>query len=156
MKHTFTIIICIIITEALGFTVGMLTREGTRLYAGTMIKPPFSPPAMLFPVAWTILYALMGVGVAIVINSAASAVRTSAVLLFVLQIIFNLSWCFIFFSFRNYRLALVWIVVLLILSALMMLHFKKISPVAGYMQIPYIVWLVFATYLNAGVMVLNR
>lgn len=71
------------------------------------------------------------------------------------QLFFNLAWCFIFFSFGNYRFALVWIIIMLALVIAMTLAFKKVVPAAGYMQIPYILWLLFATYLNAGVMVLN-
>ncbi len=156
MKQTITIIICIVITEALGFMVGMLTREGTRIYADTMVKPPFSPPSLLFPIAWTILYALMGAGVAMMINSAASGTRTLAIVLFAAQLFFNLAWCFIFFTFKNYSGALVWIIILFVLALMMTLVFRKISGVAAAMQIPYLIWLAFATYLNAGVMVLNR
>ncbi len=156
MKKITTIIICILITEALGFTVGMLTREGTKLYSETMIKPPLSPPPILFPIAWTILYALMGIGLAVIINSEASTLRTVAIGLFIAQLVFNLMWCFIFFTFRNYGAALGWIIVLFVLSVFMMRSFWAINNVAGLIQIPYIIWLVFATYLNAGVMILNR
>ncbi len=155
MKHNVTIIVCIIITEVLGFTVGILTREGTRLYADTMVKPPFSPPALLFPIAWTLLYALMGAGVAMIINSESSGVRSSGLVLYFIQLFFNLAWCFIFFSFKNYGGALIWIIILLILTVLMTLAFHKVSRMAAFIQIPYIIWLIFATYLNAGVMVMN-
>lgn len=155
MKHNVTIIVCIIITEVLGFTVGILTREGTRLYADTMVKPPFSPPALLFPIAWTLLYALMGAGVAMIINSESSGVRSSGLVLYFIQLFFNLAWCFIFFSFKNYGGALIWIIILLILTVFMTLAFHKVSRMAAFIQIPYIIWLIFATYLNAGVMVMN-
>ena len=156
MKQIVTIIACIIITEALGFTVGMLTREGTRIYADTMVKPPLSPQALLFPIAWTLLYALMGTGVAMIINSESSGVRTLGIALYLAQLFFNLAWCFIFFTFKNYGGALVWIIILLILVVFMTIMFYRISRVAGLIQIPYILWLLFATYLNAGVMVLNK
>lgn len=155
MKQIVPIIVCIIITETLGFTVGMLTREGTRIYADTMVKPPLSPPALLFPVAWTLLYALMGVGVAMIINSESSGARTLGIILYIAQLFFNLTWSFIFFTFKNYGGALVWIIILFILVAAMTVTFFKVSHVAAFIQIPYIIWLIFATYLNAGVMVLN-
>ena len=155
MKQIVTIIVSIIITEALGFTVGMLTREGTRIYADTMVKPPLSPPALLFPIAWTLLYALMGAGVAMIINSESSGFRTLGIVLYLAQLFFNLAWCFIFFTFKNYSGALAWIIILFILVVLMTLVFHRVSHIAAYIQIPYIIWLMFATYLNAGVMVLN-
>ena len=155
MKNIITIAIAVIITEGLGFAVGMLTREGTKIYVETMVKPPLSPPGILFPIAWTLLYALMGIGLGMVINSESSGIRTLGIALFFVQLFFNLAWCFIFFSFGNYRFALVWIIIMLALVIAMTLAFKKVVPAAGYMQIPYILWLLFATYLNAGVMVLN-
>ncbi|MBQ9438130.1 MAG: tryptophan-rich sensory protein [Lachnospiraceae bacterium] len=155
MKNTLTILISIIITEALGFSVGMLTREGTRIYAETMVKPPLSPPVLLFPIAWTVLYALMSIGFGMILNSETSRLRTAGIILYAAQLFFNLAWCFIFFSFRNYLGALVWIIIMLVLVIGMTVVFKKVSPAAGYLQIPYIIWLLFATYLNAGVMVLN-
>lgn len=156
MKQLITILICIILTEASGFIVGMLTREGTRVYGETMVQPPLAPPTLLFPIAWTILYALMGAGVAILINSESSGARTVGIILYVAQLLFNLAWCFIFFSFKNYPFALVWLVIMLILVVLMTITFYRVSHTAALLQIPYILWLIFAAYLNTGVMVLNK
>ena len=156
MKQLITILICIILTEASGFIVGMLTREGTRVYGETMVQPPLAPPTLLFPIAWTILYALMGAGVAILINSESSGARTVGIILYVAQLFFNLAWCFIFFSFKNYPFALVWLVIMLILVVLMTITFYRVSHTAALLQIPYILWLIFAAYLNTGVMVLNK
>ncbi len=154
-KSTWTYILCIVLVEALGFTVGMMTREGTAIYAETINKPPLSPPGIIFPIAWTILYALMGISVARVILSPASEERKNGVILFGVQLALNLAWCFIFFSSRRYDLALAELIMMLIVVVGMTLYFKKVDALAAKLQIPYIVWLLFATYLNIGVLALN-
>lgn len=148
-------IAAVVVVELLGFVVGMLTREGTQLYASTINKPPLSPPGILFPIAWTVLYALMALGVARVILADYSPSKGVAVALFVTQLILNLAWCFIFFGARNYGLALFELILMLAAVAAMTYLFARCDRLAAAMQIPYLVWLCFALYLNVGVLVLN-
>ncbi len=147
--------ICILVTEAAGFIVGMMTREGTRIYAETINKPALSPPGIAFPIAWTILYALMGIGLARIIMSESSTIRTAAISLYVIQLILNLAWCFIFFGAKRFDLALFELIAMFVAVIAMTITFLKIDKTAGMIQIPYILWLCFATYLNYGVMRLN-
>lgn len=141
--------------EAAGFAVGMLTKEGTKIYAETLIKPVLSPPGIVFPIAWTILYALMGISAARVILSDSSKARSMGLLFFGIQLVLNLAWSFIFFGAQRFDFALIELLVMIAAVIAMIVQFIKCDPLAGKLQIPYIAWLCFATYLNAAVTVLN-
>jgi len=157
MKQNWkTYALWIAIAEAVGALAGFLTREGTKTYAATVAKPPLSPPAIVFPIVWGILYALMGVGAARVSLTPVSALRTRGLRLFLLQLAFNFVWSILFFNLRAFGLAFVWLVILWALILLMTLTFGKVDRVAALLQIPYLVWAAFAGYLNAGVWLLNR
>ncbi len=154
-KRTLTYVLSILLVEAGGFIVGMMTREGTQIYANTINKPPLSPPGIVFPIAWTILYALMGIGLARMILSRISQPRNLGILFFLLQYALNLAWCFIFFDARNFALALVELVCMLAAVIVMTVFFYRTDKPAARLQIPYILWLCFAAYLNIGVLMLN-
>ena len=156
MKNMMTYVICVLLVELCGFGVGMMTREGTAIYRDTIAKPPLSPAPIAFPIAWTILYALMGISLARVIMSEASGDRTAAIALFAAQLVFNLAWCFIFFKAQRFGFAFIWLLIMFMLVVLMFLKFRKIDAIAANIQIPYMLWLVFAGYLNLGVWILNR
>lgn len=155
-KNWKTILFWVILSEAVGLLAGLLTQNATELYGQMAVKPPFSPPAWLFPVAWTILYALMGVGAGLVASEPNGASRNLALNLMVAQLIVNFFWPLLFFNAQAYGLALLWIILLLVLVIWMTLEFRKVSPLAALLQIPYILWLLFATYLNAVVWHINR
>lgn len=154
-KKIITYIFCILITEAIGFAAGMLTRDSISIYAETLAKPPLAPPGLVFPIAWSILYALMGIGMARVWLKQELDYRMKGICAYIIQLALNFAWCFIFFSFGAYLVALIELVVLLIAVVVMTVLFKKSDKPAALIQIPYICWLCFATYLNAGVLVLN-
>ena len=156
MNKTMTYIAAILLTELSGFVVGMLTREGTRIYADTIRKPPLSPPGIVFPIAWTVLYALMGIGLARVLLCEGSSVRTIGIVLYVVQLVLNLAWCFIFFGAQNFGAALAELLCMVAAVIAMCVFFWKADRTAMRLQIPYLCWLCFATYLNAGVFILNR
>ncbi len=146
----------IAIAEAVGALAGFLTREGTKLYAASVAKPPLSPPALVFPIVWAILYALMGVGAARVALTPASPLRTRGLLLFLLQLAFNFVWSILFFDFQAFGFAFIWLVILWALILMMALTFGRVDRPAALLQIPYLVWVAFAGYLNLGVWLLNR
>ena len=109
-------------------------------------QPPFSPPAILFPIVWSILYVLMGI----------SAYRIKDNLdIYYFQLFFNGFWPIIFFVFKLYLIAFIWLVVLIFLVIIMIKRFYKIDKPAALLQIPYLIWLLFAAYLNFGVYLLN-
>ena len=150
------ILVWVIISEAVGLLAGLLIRNATEIYGQLAIKPPLSPPAWLFPVVWTILYALMGVGAGIVSGKPQSTDTDRAINLMVAQLVVNFFWPLLFFNAQAYGFALLWLILLLVLVIWMTLEFRKVSPLAALLQIPYIIWLLFATYLNAAVWYLNR
>ena len=150
------IIFWVILSETVGLIAGLLIRDGTALYGQIIIQPPLAPPAWLFPVVWTILYALMGIGAGLVSAQTVSHERDRGLNLMVAQLVVNFFWPLIFFNTQAYGFALLWIILLLVLVIWMTQEFRKVSLSAAYLQIPYILWLLFATYPNAAVWYLNR
>ena len=153
-KNWKTFVGWIVFTEAIGLASGLLTMNAMEHYKTEVIKPPLSPPAILFPIVWVILYALMGWGAAMVSLNARGKDRSISIGLYLTQIMFNFFWSIIFFNREDYLFALIWIILLLVLI-IAMTNFRRVSKTAAYLQIPYILWVAFATYLNAGVLALN-
>ena len=150
------LLISIAIPLLVGGIAGLLTRTGTQTYA-TMAKPPLSPPAILFPIVWTILYTLMGVSSYLIRTKANdSPASAQAQNLYFYQLVVNFLWSFFFFSFQWYFFSFLWILLLWGLVAAMIKAFSSISKVAAYINVPYLIWLTFAAYLNLGVWGLNR
>ena len=145
----------ILLAEAAGLLSGFLSREGTVIFQETAIQPPLSPPAILFPIVWTLLYALMGIGAARVSNAPDSKARSRGLNLFIAQLIVNFFWSLIFFNARAYGFALLWLLLLFVLVLWMTLEFRKVDLLAALLQIPYLLWLAFAAYLNYGVFLMN-
>ena len=146
----------ILFAEGVGLLSGWLTREGVKLFNDAVQKPPLSPPAVLFPIVWAILYALMGFGAARVYLAPASNARSRALLVYLLQLSFNLFWSILFFNLQNYALALFWLLALWALILWMIRSFFKVDKAAALLQIPYLLWVSFAANLNFGVWMLNR
>ena len=145
----------IALSEAVGFLSGWLSREGQRIFPKIVSQPPLTPPGWVFPVVWIFLYALMGYGAARAYRTSEGADRSRGQNLFVAQLVVNFFWSPIFFNVRAYGFALVWLLLLLALVAAMTWFFGKVDRKAALVQIPYILWLLFAAYLNYGVWKLN-
>lgn len=143
------------LSEMVGLLSGLLSRGGAEVYAQTVTKPPLSPPGVVFPIVWTVLYALMGVGAAMVWLAENSDLRKRGLNLFVTQLVVNFFWSLIFFNLQAFGLAFIWLLVLLALVIWMTYVFYKVDPLAGLLQLPYIIWLLLAAYLSAGVWILN-
>ena len=154
-KPRKTYVLWIAICEAVGFLAGILTRQGTKIYAQTAIKPPLTPPGWLFPVVWVVLYALMGIGAARITLAPSSAGRSRGLNLMVTQLVVNFFWPLLFFNAGVYGFALLWLLLLWGLVLWMILVWRKVETLAAWLQIPYLLWLSFAVYLNAGVWYLN-
>ena len=146
----------ILLSEAVGLLAGLLTRNATEAFGQLVAQPPLSPPAILFPIVWTVLYALMGFGAARIRLTPPSPERSRGINLFIAQLIVNFFWPLIFFNAQAYGFALLWLLLLLGLVLWMILTWRKIDPLAAKLQIPYLLWLTFAAYLNFGVWLLNR
>lgn len=145
------LLVCIAIPLLVGVTASLLTGGGMEVFA-TIEKPPLSPPGWLFPVVWTILYTLMGISSYLIVTSdAEESVKEGAIRIYGLQLLVNFLWPTFFFNFRWYGFSLFWLLLLWILVLVMILRFREISKVAAYLNIPYLIWLTFAAYLNAGI-----
>lgn len=146
----------ILITEAVGALSGWLTREGTQIFNETILQPPLSPPSVVFPIVWGILYALMGISAARIYAAPASADRSKGLNLYIAQLVVNFFWSLIFFNAQAFGFAFIWLLLLWALVLWMLLTFRKVDPLAAWLQTPYLLWLTFAAYLNFGVWYLNR
>ena len=149
-------LIWILLAEAVGALSGWLSRDGMKIYGVTIAKPPFSPPGWLFPVVWTLLYALMGIGAARVYLSPTSRIRSRGLNLFIAQLTMNFFWSPIYFNLQAFRAAFFWLLLLWVLVLWMIFTFRKVDSLSAKLQIPYLLWLTFAAYLNLGVWLLNR
>ena len=145
----------ILLAEGVGLLAGLLTRDATEVYATTINKPPLAPPGIVFPIVWTILYALMGIGAARVAASPKGKGRAVALNLFVIQLVVNFFWSFFFFNAQAFGFAAIWLVLLWALVLLMIIAFWRVDRLAAWLQIPYLIWLTFAAYLNFAVYLLN-
>ena len=141
--------------EAAGGLSGWLTRGSTALYSETIVQPPLSPPGWVFPAVWTVLFALMGIGAARIYLAPPSKERSRGLNLFIGQLVVNFFWSPIFFNAQAYGFAFFWLLLLWGLVLMMILTFRKVDPPAAKLQIPYLIWLTFAAYLNFGVRYLN-
>lgn len=117
-------------------------------------KPPLSPPSIVFPIIWTIIYFLMGISYAILKSN--NLVDKSTKVIYYLQLFFNALWSIIFFTFKLRLFAFIWIIVLAVLVIIMIIEFYKKNRTAGIIQIPYLLWILFASYLNLAVYLLNK
>ena len=150
------LIICLLIPLAVGGLAAALTMGSMEQFAA-LAQPPLSPPGWVFPVVWTILYLLMGWASFLIWKSGApQAAKKRALGLYGMQLAVNFVWPLLFFRAGLYGFALLWLVILLVLVAETMLAFGRIDRRAAWLLAPYLLWLLFAAYLNAGVWLLNR
>ncbi len=139
-----------------GGIAAFLTCQGMTSYQ-MLEKPAFSPPGILFPIVWTILYLLMGIASYLVITSDASAFdRWNAVTVYLIQLFVNFLWPVLFFNFGLYLFSFLWLVFLWILIVITLRRFYPISRSAAWLLVPYLLWVTFAGYLNLSVYLLNR
>lgn len=154
-KSKGLLIICIAIPLLVGFFSALLTRQSMATFA-TLNKPPLSPPGILFPIVWTILYTLMGIGSYLVLTSDGSEKdMQQAFVVYGIQLAVNFLWSTFFFNFGWYLFSLLWLVLLWVLIFIMLKRFYEVSKVAAYINIPYLLWVTFAGYLNLGIYLLN-
>ncbi len=158
MLHTINLrklISSILIPVAVGLLGWIFTRHSMDIY-NRIVSPPLSPPGILFPIVWSILYVLMGISLYIVRESNAGFNdKNISYRFFTLQLIFNLLWTIVFFNLEWYLFAAIWLVLLIVLIALNMFYFGKVSSLAALLLVPYLLWCAFALYLNIGIVILN-
>lgn len=137
----------IAIPLATGGLSAWLTRDGMNAFTSVQ-QPPLSPPMWIFPIVWILLYLLMGVASYLAAEAGAS---TNAFILYALQLFFNFFWSIWFFGLGWYLFAFLWLLVLWVLILATAVSFYRVSKPAGYLMLPYLLWVTFAAYLNLGV-----
>lgn len=146
----------ILLTLAVGTLAGFLIRDDVTFYNQFVTKPILTPPAWVFPIVWTILYVLMAWGLArVLVRTEQRAARSAALTLYVSQLFFNFFWSILFFHVRAYLFSLVWLVILWLLILAMARAFSRVDRTAAYLQIPYLLWVAFAGYLNLMIFLRN-
>lgn len=156
MKNsTKTYLACVAAVEAAGGIVGFLIKDGVKRFNATAIKPVLMPPSIAFPIAWTILYALMGIGLARILMTWKCRARTKAIIFFAVQLVLNFTWSLVFFNAMKFAVAFFILVALWLAIWLMVLSWNNLDKTAARLQIPYIVWVTFAGYLNYMITILN-
>ncbi|MFD1603586.1 TspO/MBR family protein [Flavobacterium artemisiae] len=158
MNKTVKIIIALIVCLAVGYSASLVTRPSVESWYPTLIKPIFNPPNWIFMPVWTLLYILMAVAAGLVwdkINTQSEKVK-KALLFFLIQLILNAIWSYLFFGLKNPMLALVEIILLWLMIYETYLKFTKINKISAYLLIPYLAWVAFAAILNASIWWLNK
>lgn len=147
-------IISLVIPSVIGLISGLLSLKGFKEF-GMLNKPSFAPPGFLFGIVWPILYILMGISSYLIYNS--NDYRSSCCLkIYLLNLFINFLWSPIFFGLGLRLFAFIWILLLDIVVIYMIICFYKVNKKAAYLQIPYLIWILFATYLNLSIYLLNR
>lgn len=149
------VLVSIAIVEALAFLSNLLAGDIRAVYE-TLIKPPLAPPGWLFGIVWPVLYALMGIAVYLIYTICnQSDDRRNALELFSWQLAVNLIWPICFFRLELFWTAVLIILILDVLVVLTILSFRKLNKTAARLLLPYLLWILFATYLNIGFSILN-
>lgn len=141
------------ISLGVGFLSGILSMMGMDTFKQAN-TPPLTPPDFLFPIVWTILFILMGIS-SYIISSSDSLEKSTALAVYGLQLVVNFFWPLLFFGMGAYLFSFIWIILLWLLIIVMIKLFWNISKPAALLQIPYLLWVTFAAYLNFGVYILN-
>lgn len=156
MKKLSKFLISTIGCELVGITATPFTLSSIPTWYQTLTKPSFSPPNWIFGPVWTILYFLMGVAVYLVwIKGLQKQAVKTALTFFIAQLVFNFFWSILFFGLHSPILALIDILILWALILITIIRFYKISKIASYLLISYLLWVTFATILNLSIVILN-
>ncbi len=150
------LILCIIIPLTVGSLSSLFVIDGVNEWYLTINKPFFNPPNQLFAPVWTILYILMGISLYLIIETPKNSEKQNAITLFIIQLALNFLWSLFFFYFHSPAMAAIEILLLLLVIILMLKSFKTLNTLAYKLQIPYLIWVSFATLLNLSIWWLNR
>ena len=148
--------ISIAIALGVGGISALLTMKNMNLYE-EIIQPPLAPPAILFPIVWTVLYVLMGISAAMIYTEELTpkSERTSALMPYAASLFVNFFWSILFFNFRAFLPAFIWLILLEFLIIMTIISYRRIDTRAALLQIPYALWVAFAGYLNLAIYLLN-
>ena len=158
MNKITRILTLVVTCLVIGYFSGMGTRSAITTWYPTLVKPSFNPPNWIFAPVRSMLYIMMGVAAGLVWNRIdfEKEIVKKALVFFAIQLALNALWSYLFFGLRNPTLAGIEIVILWLMIFETYVKFSKINKIAGYLFIPYLLWVSFATVLNAGIWWLNR
>ena len=157
MQKTLKIVLLVVLCVTLGYLSGMVTRESITSWYPTLEKPFFNPPNWIFAPVWTLLYIMMGIAAGLIWTSGAEQKKVNRALgFFAIQFGLNTLWSYLFFGLQNPLLALVEVLLLWLMIFETYNQFKRIKKTAGFLLIPYLAWVSFATILNASIWWLNK
>lgn len=157
MNKYVKVLIFVVTCLAVGYLSSIVTKSSVETWYPTLIKPSFNPPNWAFPVAWTTLFIFMGIAAGLVwdkIEIKKGEVQ-NALLFFFIQLALNALWSVLFFGLKNPLLALIEIILLWLMIYETYMKFNKIDKIAGYLFVPYLLWVSFAIILNANIWWLN-
>jgi tryptophan-rich sensory protein len=149
----------VLLPLVVGALSACITGDAMQSY-GSMMQPPLAPPAWLFPIAWTILYILMGLGSYYLMLAPAETphkqkAKLIAMVVYFIQLAFNFGWSLIFFNLAQYTFAFIWLMILWVMIIVMIVMSARVCWKATMLFIPYLLWCTFAAYLNLMISVLN-
>ena len=150
------LIVSLLLPIGLGAIAGMFTAQAVPEWYAALNRPSFNPPDWIFGPVWTILYILLGFSFFLIWKLDADKKRSLAISVFLVQMLLNFGWSFIFFYFNMIGLALIEIILLWVSIVIMLILFYRIKPLAAYLNIAYLLWVTFAVILNAGYYFLNK
>ncbi|MCS7250275.1 MAG: tryptophan-rich sensory protein [candidate division WOR-3 bacterium] len=157
MGKILKLLISILICQGAGILGSIFTTPSIPTWYRQLIKPPFTPPNWLFAPAWTLLFLLMGISLYLVWEKGLKDKEVKkALLIFLIQLVLNILWSFIFFTLKSLLFAFIEIVILWIAILLTIIYFYKISKASAYLLLPYLFWVSFASVLNFSILILNR
>ncbi|MBR2647871.1 MAG: tryptophan-rich sensory protein [Sediminibacterium sp.] len=149
------LVVCLLLTLGIGLVGGLFTASQIQTWYVSLNKPSFNPPNWIFAPVWSTLYILMGISLFLIIRKPASVYRTQSLQFFSTQFILNFCWSFIFFNQHQIGLALLDIILMWVFILLTIIWFSRQNAIAGWLLIPYLFWVSFATILNAAILRLN-
>ena len=155
MNRYLKLTLCILLPLLIGGLSGYATASGINIWYMGLNKPFFNPPNYLFGPVWSMLYILMGISFYRILQSQDSELKRKAILIFCIQLILNFCWSFLFFRFQMLAISFIEIIIMWISIATMIYTFTKIDKTAAYLQIPYLLWVSFASVLNGAIWFLN-
>ncbi|MEI0604126.1 TspO/MBR family protein [Brachyspira alvinipulli] len=152
-KFIVTLIISIFVCLLIGFLGGISVKADNFVWYNSLNKSPLNPPNLLFPIAWSILYILLAVSVSIIINT--KPMDKKAIVVFIIQLILNSLWTYIFFGLKQPLFGLIEIIILDIMIIITIFKFKNISKLSSLLLVPYLLWCLFASYLTFHIVIFN-
>ena len=155
MNRYLKLTLCILLPLLIGGISGYASASGINIWYMGLNKPFFNPPNYLFGPVWSLLYILMGISFYRILQSTPNEIRRKAIIIFCIQLVLNFCWSFLFFRFQMLAISFIEIIIMWISIATMIYTFTKIDKTAAYLQIPYLLWVSFASVLNGAIWYLN-